>query len=92
MHVLPSRFHRIRHYGLFASAARTRNIDRARQLLATPAPSPEPSGAKADNGAENAAAAHRCPCCGGRMIVIETFDGVRPARSPSPSPIRIDTS
>ncbi len=92
MHVLPSRFHRIRHYGLFASAARTRNIDRARQLLATPAPSPEPSGAKADNGAENAAAAHRCPCCGGRMIVIETFDGVRSARSPSPSPIRIDTS
>jgi len=26
------------------------------------------------------------------MIVIETFDGVRPARSPSPSRIRIDTS
>jgi hypothetical protein len=91
-HVLPSAFHRIRHYGLFASAARARNIDRARQLLATPAASPEPSGAKADNGAESPAAAHRCPCCGGRMIVIETFDGVRPARSPSPSPIRIDTS
>ena len=29
--------------------------------------------------------AHRCPCCGGRMIVIETFEGVRPARSPSPT-------
>jgi hypothetical protein len=92
MHVLPSGFHRIRHYGLFASPARTRNIDRARQLLTTPAPSPEPSGAKVDNGAESPAAAHRCPCCGGRMIVIETFDGVRPARSPSPSRIRIDTS
>jgi hypothetical protein len=92
MHVLPSGFHRIRHYGLFASPARTRNIDRARQLLATPAPSAESSGAKADNGAESPAAAHRCPCCGGRMIVIETFEGVRPARSPSPSRIRIDTS
>ena len=92
MHVLPSAFHRIRHYGLFASAAPTRNIDRARQLLATPAASPEPSDAKPDNGAESPAAAHRCPCCGGRMIVIETFDGVRPARSPSPSRIRIDTS
>jgi hypothetical protein len=31
-------------------------------------------------------------CCGGRMIVIETFEGLRPARSPSPTPIRIDTS
>jgi hypothetical protein len=92
MHVLPSGFHRIRHYGLFASPARTRNIDRARQLLATPAPSPEPSSAEADDGAESPAAAHRCPCCGGRMIVIETFEGVRPARSPSPSRIRIDTS
>jgi Putative transposase/Transposase zinc-binding domain len=92
MHVLPSGFHRIRHYGLFASTARTRNIDRARQLLATPAPSSEPSGAKGDNGAESPAAAHQCPCCGGRMIVIETFDGVRPARSPSPSRIGIDTS
>jgi hypothetical protein len=55
MHVLPTGFHRIRHYGLFASPARTRNIDRARQLLATPAASPEPSGAKSDNGAESPA-------------------------------------
>ena len=91
-HVLPSGFHRIRHYGLFASAVRAQNVERARQLLATPAVSPEHSGAKADNGAESPAAAPRCPCCGGRMIIIETFDGVRPARSPSPSRIRIDTS
>ena len=34
----------------------------------------------------------RCPCCGGRMIIVETFDGARPARSPSPTRIRIDTS
>jgi Putative transposase len=92
MHVLPTGFHRIRHYALFASPARTRNIDRARQLLAMPVASPEPSGVEADNSAESPAAAHRCPCCGGRMIVIETFEGVRPARSPSPSRIRIDTS
>jgi len=26
------------------------------------------------------------------MIIVETFEGVRPARSPSPTPIRIDTS
>jgi hypothetical protein len=91
-HVLPSGFHRIRHYGLFASAVRAQNVERARQLLATPAVSPEHSGAKADNEAQSPAVAHRCPCCGGRMIVTETFDGVRPARSPSPNRIRIDTS
>ena len=36
LHVLPSGFHRIRHYGLFASAVRARNIEGARQLLAAP--------------------------------------------------------
>ena len=36
IHVLPDGFHRIRHYGLFASAARADNIARARQLLNAP--------------------------------------------------------
>jgi hypothetical protein len=36
--------------------------------------------------------APRCPCCGGRMIVIETFEGARPGRPPSSRRIRIDTS
>jgi hypothetical protein len=88
LHVLPTGFHRIRHYGLFASAVRRQNVASARQLLA----SPKLSGAKADAGAETPTPAHRCPCCGGRMIVIETFEGLRPARSPSPAPISIDTS
>ena len=30
LHVLPSGFHRIRHYGLFAGTVRARNIERAR--------------------------------------------------------------
>ena len=34
LHVLPSGFHRIRHYGLLAGAVRADNIERARQLLA----------------------------------------------------------
>ena len=36
LHVLPSGFHRIRHYGLFAGAVRSHNIERVRQLLAAP--------------------------------------------------------
>ena len=88
LHVLPSGFHRIRHYGLFASAVRARNIEGARQLLAAP----EHSRNEADSEAETASPARQCPCCGGRMIIVETFEGARPARSSAPTRIRIDTS
>jgi hypothetical protein len=90
MHVLPSGFHRIRHYGLFASAVRACNIERIRALLAVEtSPQQQP---KPDGGAGSIDGARKCPCCGGRMIVIETFEGVRPARPASPRRIRIDTS
>ena len=36
LHVLPKGFHRIRHYGLLASAGCKANIARARELIATP--------------------------------------------------------
>jgi len=45
IHVLPGGFHRIRHYGLFASTKRAENITQARQLLNAPAPQNEPSDA-----------------------------------------------
>ena len=48
MHALPGGFHRIRHYGLFASAVRARNIERVRQLLA--APEVGPSAARRGRG------------------------------------------
>jgi Putative transposase/Transposase zinc-binding domain len=38
LHVLPKGFHRIRHYGLLASAGRAANIARARELLTAPQP------------------------------------------------------
>ena len=91
-HVLPGGFHRIRHYGLFAGTVRARNIERVRQALAAPKLSPQSAHAEADSETETSSSARRCPCCGGRMIIIETFEGARPARSPSPSRIRIDTS
>ncbi len=92
LHVLPSGFHRIRHYGLFAGTARARNIERARQLVAPSTTPSERSRAEADSDAETLSSARRCPCCGGRMLVVETFEGPRPAGSPSPTRIRIDTS
>ncbi len=92
LHVLPSGFHRIRHYGLFAGTVRALNVERARHLLAAPEASPEPSRAEADSEAETPSPSRPCPCCGGRMIIVETFEGARPARSSPPSRIRIDTS
>ena len=80
------------HYGLFAGAVRARNIERVRQLLAAAEAAPERSRAEADSEAEDVSPARRCPCCGGRMIIVETFEGARPSRSPSPTRIRIDTS
>jgi hypothetical protein len=89
-HVLPAGFHRIRSYGLFANGARAENIVRARELLRAPAPQSQPDAAPDRD--EPPALAQPCPCCGGRMIVIETFEpGCSPRTHPISS-IRIDTS
>ncbi len=91
IHVLPSGFHRIRHYGLFANGGRTENLARVRELLGVPAPHDEPGDADA-TADEPSTSLLPCPCCGGRMIIIETFErGSTPTTRP-PSPIRIDTS
>ena len=91
IHVLPTGFHRIRHYGLFANGGRTQNLARARELLRVPAPQDELDDADA-NADEPPTSVLPCPCCGGRMIIIETFErGSTPRTHPS-SPIRIDTS
>ena len=87
IHVLPSGFHRIRHYGLLASGARAQNIARVRQLL-TPAAQSIPNEAAEDPGEPDPPNLYPCPCCGGRMIVVETFGRA----GPSSSRIRIDTS
>jgi len=85
LHVLPKGFHRIRHYGLLASAGCKANIARARQLMAAPTAEVEPPavhdtadpGATTDHGPP-------CPCCGGRMIIVEVFArGSTPRGPPS---------
>jgi hypothetical protein len=88
IHVLPKGFHRIRHYGLLASGTREENLAQARELLEVAVTDPEDE-AGADDGLQSVLATP-CPCCGGRMIVIETFEaGCRPRHAET---IRIDTS
>jgi hypothetical protein len=82
LHVLPKGFHRIRHYGLLATAACKANIARARELIVAPEPP-----AEHDEPAQiTVAPDHRppCPCCGGRMVIVETFErGCSPRGPPS---------
>jgi hypothetical protein len=88
LHVLPDGFHRIRHYGLLANGARTENLARARELLAVQEP-PEP-----DDGANDPEAPAPCPCCGGRMILIDVFErGAAPRTWPcAPVSPNLDSS
>ncbi len=75
LHILPRGFHRIRHYGLLAGSARKASLVLARKLLDIAVPpdvdTPEPDDYRPP-----------CPCCGGRMIIIETFERWRQPRGP----------
>jgi Putative transposase/Transposase zinc-binding domain len=86
LHVLPKGFHRIRHYGLFAATGRAANIARLRELLDATPPAAQ------DLPAETVLPP--CPCCGGRMTVIEFFErGTLPRyRPPSVAAVWFDTS
>ena len=93
IHVLPKGFHRIRHYGLLAKSSCAESLARARELLAVPKPQGKPDISGGTDVPETNS--HPCPCCGGRMRIIETFKrGESPHYRPSPNPlvIRIDTS
>jgi hypothetical protein len=87
LHVLPKGFHRIRHYGLLASAGCKANIARVRELTAVPLPSDPPAEDNNTDQAAGAATDYRppCPCCGGRMIIVEFFERSATPRGP-PSP------
>jgi len=90
-HVLPKGFHRIRHYGLLANGNRAANIARARELLHVRPPRDQSETSEPVSPDEPKAFAQPCQCCGGRMIVIETFAaGCEP--KDAPSTVGIDSS
>ena len=99
LHVLPSGFHRIRHYGFLASHGRAATIDRLRELIAAC------DGAvltSHDFGADDKttdaepsttpASSKLCPCCGGRMLVVETFPRGAQPRTFTAEPAGINSS
>jgi len=70
IHVLPLRFHRIRHYGLFANGQRRANLIKARALLNV-VPPEKPDETLPD---ETPPPWLTCPACGHTMRVIERFN------------------
>jgi hypothetical protein len=90
LHVLPDGFHRIRHYGLFANGHRAEKLALCRQLLNVPADGLEECADDRSATGDQAADPPPCPCCGGRMRAIETFErGTKPR---SEIVARFDTS
>ncbi|WBU64746.1 MULTISPECIES: IS91 family transposase [Paracoccaceae] len=71
MHVLPDRFHRIRHYGFLAGAGRKQKVARIRALLG------DMKQAEPDPPSEETppplTLREPCPDCGGQMRIVETF-------------------
>lgn len=76
LHVLPRGFHRIRHYGLLAGSARKASLALARELLDVTEPPDDDTPKEPDDFRP------QCPCCGGRMIVIEVFERWGQPRGP----------
>jgi hypothetical protein len=94
LHVLPDGFHRIRHYGLLASSRRADTIARIREIIAAPTPATTTADREAEISVEQSDPVDErrppCPCCGGRMILVERF---APGTAPRTIPAgRIDTS
>jgi hypothetical protein len=84
IHVLPKGLHRIRHYGFLANGGRADNIARIREMLGRGAPPEQPTHDHSDDDGQAQTPADACPCCGGRMIVIETFEpGATPRYHPT---------
>jgi Putative transposase/Transposase zinc-binding domain len=85
LHVLPSGFHRIRHYGLIANTTRQHSLAQARELLmreqSDPITEEETTAANTlDN--DDVSVTYVCPDCGAPMRIIDTFPRGQLPRAP----------
>jgi hypothetical protein len=86
LHVLPTGFVRIRHYGFLANRSCREKLELCRTLLAAIVPPVAAEPLPGPRGAvEGRPEVHICPACGeGRMIIIETLEA-----SPTEKPGRV---
>ena len=84
IHILPDKFHRIRHYGFLANAVRTQKLVQVREALQVPIPEP-------DIEEESEEHSFSCRRCGTPLLIIEIIRNlVEQARAP-PSSIALST-
>ncbi len=76
LHVLPTGFHRIRHYGIFANPTRKANLALARALLHVPEPITEAQ------ATERMTPTFTCRHCGAPMVITAIFLPIHPAHAP----------
>ena len=81
IHVLPSGFHRIRHYGLFANHTRVQQVHRLRELLNDDTLNAVAETERVED--HRPTATYTCRDCGAPMIIIETFLKQRPRAPPA---------
>ena len=80
LHVLPTGFHRIRHYGLIANTGRRNNLARARELLMETSATQNDAVIPISEGNHDVGdhpvsdnVTYVCPDCGAPMTIIDTF-------------------
>jgi len=81
LHVLPSGFHRIRHYGLLANNHRREHLEQARQLLVPEVPAGQIEKTRCAS-AEPGRPTFVCVHCGAVMLIVETFAREQSIRTP----------
>ena len=75
IHVLPKGQHRICHYGFFGNGNRAANIARISQLLGVRSPNRDDADGVTGGDADQTPKilVLHCSCCGGRLIIVDTF-------------------
>ena len=76
IHVLPQRFHRIRHFGLFANHQRKRRLEQVRDLLR------EVTTESVELEATPKLPAFVCHTCGVALVILQVLDPPHRARGP----------
>jgi hypothetical protein len=83
IHVLPKGQHRIRHYGFLGNGSRADNIATIRQTLSAGTQNTDHSEEPTSNiDEEPRILTLPCPCCGGRLIIVEAFAPQQQPRAP----------
>jgi hypothetical protein len=84
IHVLPKGQHRIRHYGFYGNGNRAANIAAIRKLLGVKAPSTDQADGDPSESTDDQprTLAIPCPCCGGKLVIVDAFDPLQQPRAP----------